>query len=78
MPYSVDTVDGGVPVRLRGWKGMMRGVFMGYGGLSYLSYKEGSSFSSSPNTPYLRVTLLPSFPSRELCYKPENGEGELD
>lgn len=53
----------------------MRGVFMGYGGLSY---KEGSSFSSSPNTPYLRVTLLPSFPSGELCYEPENGEDELD
>ena len=53
---------------------MMREVFMGYGGLSY---KEGSSFSSSPNTPYLRITLFPSFPCGELGYEPEDGEGEL-
>ena len=56
----------------------MLGVFVGYGGFGLGAYKEGSYCSSSPNTPYLRIPLSPSFPSRELCYGPGNGEGELD
>jgi len=42
------------------------------------TFKEGSSCSSSPKTPYLCVPLSLSLPSGELCYGPENGEGELD
>jgi len=48
----------------------MRGVYMGYGGLGLGAFKEGSSCSSSPNTPYLCVPLSPSLPSGELCYGP--------
>jgi hypothetical protein len=53
----------------------MRGVFMGY---RSLGLGEGSSCSSSPNAPYIRVSLSASFPSGELCYEPGNDEGELN
>ena len=85
MPYSTDTVDDGV--RGHGCLGDVDRVtrerdnawsVVGYGGLGLGAYKEGSSCSSSPNTPYLRIPLSPSFPSRKLCYELGNGKGELD
>ena len=54
---------------------------MRHGGLGLGAYKEGSSCSSLANThPTFgnRVTLSHSFPSRELCYEPENSEGDLE
>ena len=88
MPSSADTVDSGVggygcvdegdvDREEREERDNARSVY----GLwrSWLgAFKEGSSCSSSPNTPYLFVPLSPSLPSGELCYGPENGEGELD
>ena len=78
MAEFVGTAAWEVSIGLRWRIGIMRGVFMGYGGLGLGAYKEGLSCLSSPNTPYPRVPLSPSFPSGELCYEPGNGEGEFD
>lgn len=65
----------GMWIGLRGMRGTVRGVYMGYGGLGLGALKDGSTCSSSPNTPYRRIPLSPSFPSGD---EPGNGEGELD